>query len=183
MTSILIGCRAFNEIADGAPGLSRVDRSVDHHVALTVGPRSYHPGVAVRNLAAMPNQQALESLGRAKNLRLTTFRRDGSPVATPVWVVRDGDHLLVITSGKAGKAKRLRHTSRVLIAPSDARGRVKPGVEDVAGTAELITDEAEVARLETLLKGRYGFMYTVAPIFMRLRGLPTSEGTEIRISL
>jgi PPOX class probable F420-dependent enzyme len=127
--------------------------------------------------------QALETVGQARYLRLTTFRRDGTAVQTPVWTVRDGHHLLVITGAATGKAKRLRHTRRVLVAPSDARGRVKPGVQDVEGTAELITDEAELARLVKLLKGRYGFMYTVATTAMRLRGMPMGEGAEIRISL
>ena len=42
---------------------------------------------------------ALDVLGQSRYIRLTTFRRDGTPVPTPVWQVRDGDRLLVITSG------------------------------------------------------------------------------------
>jgi PPOX class probable F420-dependent enzyme len=90
---------------------------------------------------------ALDILGQSKYIRLTTFRRDGTPVPTPVWQVRDGDRLLVITDGTTGKVKRLRHTPRVLIAVSDQRGRVKPGVQDVEGTAEMITDVSELDRL------------------------------------
>jgi PPOX class probable F420-dependent enzyme len=131
----------------------------------------------------MANQQALETLAQGKHIRLTTFKRDGTPVPTPVWLVRDGDQLLVISGQSTGKAKRLRHTPRVLVAPSDGRGRVKPGVTDVEATAELRTDDAEVARLVTLLKGRYGFMYTVAVAVQKLRGIAMNEGVEIRITV
>ena len=102
---------------------------------------------------------------------------------TPVWQVRDGDRLLVITDGTTGKVKRLRHTPRVLIAVSDQRGRVKPGVQDVEGTAEMITDVPELDRLAVLLKNKYGFMFTVSGWVNRLRGQPFTDGVEIRISV
>ena len=98
---------------------------------------------------------------------------------TPVWQVRDGDRLLVITSGNTGKVKRLRHTPRVLIAISDQRGRVKPGIQDVEGAAEMITDVPELDRLAVLLKNKYGFMFTVSGWVNRLRGQPSTEGVEI----
>jgi uncharacterized protein len=120
-------------------------------------------------------------LGQSRYIRLTTFRRDGTPVPTPVWQVRDGDRLLVITDGTTGKVKRLRHTPRVLIAISDQRGRVKPGVQDVEGTAELITDVPELDRLAALLKKKYGFMFTVSGWVNRLRGHSSTDGVEIRI--
>ena len=126
---------------------------------------------------------ALDILGQSKYIRLTTFRRDGTPVPTPVWQVRDGDRLLVITTGTTGKVKRLRHTPRVLIAVCDQRGRVKSGVQDVEGTAEMITDVPELDRLVVLLKNKYGFMYTLSGWVNRLRGQPPANGVEIRISV
>ena len=126
---------------------------------------------------------ALDSLGQCKFVRLTTFRRDGTAVPTPVWQVRDGDRLLVITNGTTGKVKRLRHTPRVLIAACDPRGRVKPDAQDIEGTVEMITDVPELDRLVGLLKGKYGFMFTVAGWVNRLRGLPFTDGVEIRISI
>jgi len=126
---------------------------------------------------------AFDILGQSRYIRLTTFRRDGTPVPTPVWQVRDGDRLLVITDGTTGKVKRLRHTPRVLIAVSDQRGRVKPGVQDVEGTAEMITDVPELDRLAALLKNKYGFMFTVSGWVNRLRGQPSTNGVEIRISV
>lgn len=131
----------------------------------------------------MTDTQTFETLAAAKTIRLTTFKKDGTAVPTPVWLVRDGDHLLVITTLTTGKAKRLRHTPRVLVAPCDSRGRVKPGVTDVEATGGLLTDAAEVARVNGLVKARYGFMYTVAMWMQRRRGMDTSQGAAIRITL
>ncbi|MCT2588123.1 PPOX class F420-dependent oxidoreductase [Actinophytocola gossypii] len=64
-----------------------------------------------------------EHLAGAKYILLTTFRRDGTPVATPVWhAVRDG---IVYTSTIAslGKVKRIRRDPHVTIAPCTIRGR------------------------------------------------------------
>jgi PPOX class probable F420-dependent enzyme len=57
-----------------------------------------------------------------KTALLTTFRRDGTPVATPLSVAVDGDHAYVRTYEKAGKAKRLRNNTHVELAPSTTRG-------------------------------------------------------------
>lgn len=97
----------------------------------------------------------LESLSSGKYLSLTTFRKDGTPVATPVWLVRDGDTLRVITQADSGKAKRLRNSPRVLLAPCDARGTIKGA--QVEGTA-VLQDAVETARTAQLVEKRYGLL-------------------------
>lgn len=47
----------------------------------------------------------------------------------------------------------------------------------------MITDVTELDRLAGLLKGKYSFMFTVAGLVNRLRGLPFTDGVEIRISV
>ena len=98
---------------------------------------------------------ALEVLGQQKYVRLTTFRRDATPVATPVWLARQGSDLVVVTVRSSGKAKRLRNDSRVLLAPCDMRGRV--GGDFVEGTARL-QDDAETAVSIDLVRRRYGLL-------------------------
>ena len=65
---------------------------------------------------------ALSRYARQKTAVLTTYRRDGSPVATPLSVVADGDRLLVRSYERAGKVRRIRHHPEVRIAPSTTRG-------------------------------------------------------------
>ena len=61
------------------------------------------------------------ALAEARFIDLITFRRTGEPVGTPVLFVLDADRLLVRTAAASGKLKRLRHTARVELAPSDQR--------------------------------------------------------------
>lgn len=101
------------------------------------------------------------SLSDEKYILLTTFRRDGTPVSTPVWIVEFADGKLGFwTSSASGKAKRLAHTSRVTAQPSDGRGRVKPGTEPIDATAHLVTGE-EFAAIRAQVVAKYGFMTKV----------------------
>jgi PPOX class probable F420-dependent enzyme len=99
----------------------------------------------------------LDALGAAKYISLTTYRKDGTPVATPVWLAPDGDALVVMTDPDSGKVKRLRNNPSVLVSPCDMRGRVKPGAISVAGVVEL-QDAAATSRTEQLISKRYGLM-------------------------
>ena len=64
----------------------------------------------------------LTVLGKHWAVRLTTFRRDGTPVSTPVNVAVDGDRVYFRTYEQAGKFKRLRNNPMVEVAPSTWRG-------------------------------------------------------------
>lgn len=105
---------------------------------------------------------------------LTTFRRDGTPVSTPVWVTPyDGDSVAFWTSSGSGKAKRLAHTSRVTVQPCDARGRVKAGTSPIDATANVVQGE-ELARIQDRVKAKYGVQTKVtkalAVVGGRLKG-------------
>lgn len=97
----------------------------------------------------------LDLLAAGKYMALTTFRRDGTPVATPVWLVRDRETLLVITGAESGKARRLRADSRALVAPCDMRGT--PAGEAVPATGELL-DPEDTAHTASAITRRYGLL-------------------------
>ena len=104
-------------------------------------------------------------LPRSEYVSLTTFRRTGVPVATPVWAAPDGDSLVVWTRADSGKVKRLRHTTRVTVAPCDVRGRTRgPAVE---GVAEFVPD-AERPQALAALRRTYGLRFTVGNVTARL---------------
>jgi PPOX class probable F420-dependent enzyme len=106
-----------------------------------------------------------------KYLLLTTFRRDGTPVATTVWVVPlEGDTFGFATSSKSGKAKRLAHTNRVTVQASDVRGRVKPGAPIHDATAQLTTG-AQYPTIKAKLKAKYGFMVHVTKFLGTIGGI------------
>ena len=59
-----------------------------------------------------------------KYIQLTSFRKDGTPVPTPVWFGEEGDKLYVVTRADAGKTKRIRNNPQVRVAPCTFRGKV-----------------------------------------------------------
>lgn len=109
-------------------------------------------GVANESLTALAGQQFVA---------LTTFKRNGEGVVTPMWIGRDGDALFVWTPADAWKVKRVAHDPRVLLAPSGRFGKVRDGVTPVAGTAEVITEPATVERLRRVIQRKYGLGYWV----------------------
>src|SRR2546422_8186813 len=110
------------------------------------------------------------ALGDEKYMLLTTFKRDGAPVPSPVWVVPlDGGTVGFYTSSGSGKAKRLAHTARVTVQPSDAQGSTKPGSQPVDATARVVTGpELEAIRAKVVAK--YGVMTKVAKVFNEIGG-------------
>ena len=64
----------------------------------------------------------LDRLGAEKYVLLTTFRKDGRAVPTPLWAVPDGTGLAVWTPTGSGKVKRIRNSGLVTVAPCDLRG-------------------------------------------------------------
>lgn len=120
-------------------------------------------------------------LGRSRYVLLTTFRRDGRPVPTPIWLAPDGDRLVVFTGSATGKVKRIRHTGRVLLAPCTARGR-RLGA-DVEGSATLVPFDPA---LDRAMKAKYGvqyrFVHLVEAVARRLgREIGDPTGIALRV--
>ena len=61
-----------------------------------------------------------------KYISLTTFRKNGVAVSTPVWFGEDGGKLYVMSNHDAGKCKRIRNNPKVKVAPCTIRERL-PG--------------------------------------------------------
>jgi PPOX class probable F420-dependent enzyme len=80
-----------------------------------------------------------------KYVRLTTFRKNGEVVHTPVWFGEEGNGLFVMTRSDSGKCKRIRNNPQVRIAPCTIRGRVT-GAAFVASTRILPPEDWPRAR-------------------------------------
>lgn len=101
-------------------------------------------------------------LAGSRYVSLTTFKRDGTAVATPVWAVGDGGELLVWTRDDSGKVKRVRNGSRVTVTPCDARGRTPEGAEPAVGAARLMTEEGGLDRVRRAMVRKYGWQFRLA---------------------
>jgi PPOX class probable F420-dependent enzyme len=106
---------------------------------------------------------------------LTTFRRTGAAVATPVWAAPDKGTLVVWTRADSGKVKRLRHTSRVTVAPCDFRGQVFGTAVD--GAAEFV-DRAGWPGALAALRRAYGVRFQLGYVSSRLWQRLTRPGAE-----
>ncbi|MFD2418688.1 PPOX class F420-dependent oxidoreductase [Amycolatopsis pigmentata] len=99
---------------------------------------------------------------------LTTYRRNGDPVETPVWVAGEGGELVVWTERQSGKVKRIRRDPAVRVQAGDLRGRSKHGAA-VAGRARVL-DDAGSELVRRAIVGKYGLLARVTMFFSRLRG-------------
>jgi PPOX class probable F420-dependent enzyme len=93
----------------------------------------------------------LDDLG-GRFVRLTTYRRDGTPVPTPMWFVADGDGVWLWTRLESGKVRRLRNNADVTVAPCDSKGEVTGSAR--SGTAKLAGPTEPSA--ERLFDEKYG---------------------------
>ena len=128
------------------------------------------------------SDSAFAALGDEQYLSLTTFRKSGERVSTPMWVVRDGDALVMFTPEASGKVKRLRNSPRVELRPCNRLGRVKDGVEPVAGVAEVLTDEDSLERASGMIRRKYGLAYRVVMSIERVIKFGPEKRVTLRIA-
>ncbi|MFI5934474.1 PPOX class F420-dependent oxidoreductase [Actinoplanes sp. NPDC051494] len=93
-------------------------------------------------------------LARSKQVSLTTFKKDGTPVATPIWQVTEGAEMYLVSQAEAWKVKRIRRDGRVTVTACDIRGKVEPGAPTAEGTATLL-DGPGTEKARALLARRY----------------------------
>ena len=111
-------------------------------------------------------------------IRLTTFRKSGEAVSTPVWFELVDDKAYVFTSANSGKAKRIRNNSSVVVTPSNFRGRSK-GHSSMEVEARLM-DEDEEEMPNRVIDQKYGWQYR---LFNFVIGLPRNPPEHVFLEL
>jgi PPOX class probable F420-dependent enzyme len=128
----------------------------------------------------------LLALADERFISLTTYRRSGEAVSTPVWVGRDGEALVVLTPAGSGKVKRLRRDPRVEVRPCGRFGKVAEGVTALAGTAELREDPVDVERARATIRRTYPVesrvVLGIERLVERLRGQPRTMRLALHIT-
>ena len=106
-----------------------------------------------------------------KYLLLTTYRKSGVGVSSPVWAADLGNGTVGFwTSSGSGKAKRLAHTDKVTVQPCDVRGRPRPGTQPVETTARVVTG-AELDLISQKIVAKYGFMTKLTKLLGTIGGI------------
>lgn len=121
----------------------------------------------VSRLLGMDTTSTLEKLKTQRTILLTSYRKDGTPVGTPVNVVVRGGHAYFRTYDKAFKSKRLARNPEVEFAPSTFRGKVTG--PPAHGRVRLLTED-ESRPIRRLLARKHPFLQGFAvPLFHRMK--------------
>jgi PPOX class probable F420-dependent enzyme len=108
---------------------------------------------------------------RQRTILLTTYRRNGTAVGTPVHIAVDGERAYARTWDATWKVKRIRHNPEVEIAPSTFRGT--PTGPAIHACARLI-EGTEARRAARALAHKYPILHgLLIPLVHRLRGYTT----------
>jgi uncharacterized protein len=127
--------------------------------------------------------QPFVTLKNRKYVNLTTFRKTGAAVATPLWFAEHQGVVYTQTFPTAGKLKRIKHTPRVTVAPCTVNGKAL-GAE-IEGEARIITNEQEILLAEAALARKYGLTRRIydgaMSVYGKLRRQAPSGRTYIAI--
>jgi PPOX class probable F420-dependent enzyme len=119
----------------------------------------------------MSTTSPFEQLSDKRAVLLTTYRRNGAPVATPVNIAVEGDHAYVRSWRSAGKTKRIEHEATVEVAPSTYRGT--PTGPAIHARAHVVEGN-EAKHAAELIDHKYRILQGVmVPLYHRLRHLDT----------
>ncbi len=109
-------------------------------------------------------------LQKQQYMSLTTYRKTGEAVSTPVWFARVDDKLYVYTGAMSGKVKRIRHNPAVTVAPCTMSGTVSGPAQEACARI-MGDDEGHIAR--EAIDRKYG-------VQMRLLGILDSLASRFR---
>jgi len=112
----------------------------------------------------------VDDLDGARYISLTTFKKDGSPVSSPVWITGAAGTYVFTTGDKAWKTRRLLRNSSIRVQVCDMRGRVDPQAATYVGTGGVATSADAVAAAELALAAKYGWQFHATKIFEGLKG-------------
>ena len=128
-----------------------------------------------------------EEIDAARYVSFTSYKRDGTAVSIPVWVVPFEGGYAFTTDPGAYKVKRIRNNPKASLRACSMRGKVVSGAKEFQGIAEYV-DAATADRVNAAIRRKYWVAYRVliAPsnLWSRLRGGDGSAGhAAIKVTL
>lgn len=129
----------------------------------------------------------VRELDQARYVSFTSYKKDGTAVSLPVWVVSFEGGYAFTTDAGAFKVKRVRNNPNVTLRVCSVKGSVKPGTAEFRGTAEYV-DEATAARIDRAIRRKYWLAYRtfISPsnLWARIRGkAETAVPAAIKVTL
>ena len=125
-------------------------------------------------------------LDNAKYVSFTSYKKDGTTVSLPVWVVPFEGGYAFTTDPGAFKVKRVRRDARVSLAVCSIRGKVSPDAVTYSGAAVILEGE-DSNRVARAIQKKYRIGYTLITLQSRLNRLRGKEShaaeTAIKVML
>ena len=118
----------------------------------------------------------LEQFTDQKYINLETYRKDQTPVKTPVWFIINNDRIHITTKETTGKVKRLRNNQTARIAICSIKGDIKSNWVDV--DVQKIIQESDVEKIVKLRKKKYGFSARLISMFTSQKGKTVAYSLE-----
>ena len=133
-----------------------------------------------------PAAGSLEARFPGRYLNITSFKRDGTGIDTPVWFASDGARLFAFTDLRSAKIRRIRRNPKVLVAPCWPWGQLRG--EPRQAHAEVLTKTEDLERVRELLLRQNKISYRAVMLFYRLgrrlRGKQSvADGAALAITL
>jgi len=126
------------------------------------------------------------SIADEKYVLITTFRKNGAAVASPVWIVGLGDGTAGFTTeDNSGKIKRIRDNPKVTLQPCSMKGTPKDGAAILGGTAEVLLG-ADAQPIRTAISSKYSVMtkfFKVGELWRKVRRKPEPTTCAVRLTL
>lgn len=117
------------------------------------------------------------AVGTANYVLLTSFRKNGTPVGTPLWAALDDGKLYVWTVTDSWKVKRICRNPAVTLQPCSVSGTPRGAV--VEGTARILDDTGS-DRVRQLIKRKYSIQGWLIVVGSQIRrGRKGTIGIEI----
>jgi PPOX class probable F420-dependent enzyme len=116
----------------------------------------------------LTEEEAWQEIASAHTGILTTLRRDGMPIALPVWFVAEGRTVELMTPARTKKIARVRHDPRASFLVESGERWADLRAVHVTGRVEIVTDDAATQRIEEAVNAKY------AAFRPALAGLPAS---------
>lgn len=109
----------------------------------------------------------LSEIESQKYISIETYRKNGTPVQTPVWFVVKNEQIYIVTRDKTGKIKRLRNNQKVKIATCTIKGKITGKWTN--GSAKILTD-SETKEAVNWRDKKYGFIAKIAKFLSKSKG-------------
>ena len=120
------------------------------------------------------NLNLFDKILDSRTINLTTYKKSGDVVHTPVWVVTDGTLGYIRTSKSAGKIKRIKNNHKAIIAPCTSSGKITGDkIEIKAEVMELSHKDYEI--IDKKFRTKYNLLYIALRLFRRMEHYGKSE--------